>query len=288
MKLLLVRFKRTHEKKASTGINVDIDIRFLFALLSSFIILWVYLLDNIIKLTESAETWHQVIPLSFFHYTVFVFLLLSIALLFYQGLTYLPIEKLNRVLSDEKERTQKAINFCKNVMLRWWLIFFIGGFLASVFSFFFRHVPFSFIILGAYLLAFLMHVLVIGNYKHLSVLCKKNNLIHLVLFFLGAFVYIPVMIILFADISVRTDKEFYAINDVVRVEIKTKGYVCSPKVKEISFNNDRKLPEERESFSFRIEKKDYLLNSKNYIKINFHSLGCFSKEKYYPIRITEE
>ena len=259
---------------------VNIDIRFLFVLLTTYIAIWIFLYDYIVVQTTNLETYYMIL-IGLLHYTIFVFIVPTVVLLFYKGLSYTDI---NDELIHEQKIT-KIINNCKNFVMKWWLFIFLNVLLLTVFNV-------IFLSLNVWLVIFVLIVSIV-LYMPIrginSPLKKLNiNILWTSITFVGFIIYVFFLSLFASDVIITTDKDFYKVDDIVRIEVKRKGYFLLPEIKSITLNGGYEKDKKHETFSFRIYENEYNDGYFNFIEVKYKPQLFFQKNKIQPIRITKE
>ena len=262
---------------------VDIDIRFLFALFTSFIGMWIYLFNYIINLGTEDPSNLLLISYAILHYTIFLFLGSVIILVFYKGLSY--TDSADDFLQDSK--IMDIINNNKSFVLKWWPFFFFSALLTIIFTLLLSTIP-VWVVLLSYIIAFLLYIPIIGSNRLLKKQTFKVNFKFLFCAFFLFFIYVPFMSIISSDVKITTEKEFYKTDDVLRLEVKRKGYMFLPEIDTILLNRCPLSENTKETLSFQMSEKCYHNNFSNYIIVKYSPQFFFKKEKYQTIKITKE
>ncbi|PIN87223.1 hypothetical protein COV19_00800 [Candidatus Woesearchaeota archaeon CG10_big_fil_rev_8_21_14_0_10_44_13] len=130
-------------------------------------------------------------------------------------------------------------------------------------------------------------------YEHLNELILRKGVFSGILLWIVVitFVYIMVMSVIFSDVKVVLDKEFYTTQDFAQVSIKSEGYILNPAINSISYEGRMIQNKSDNNINLKINLSYYFrddLDSMNYLSIKFEpQIFPLIKEKIIYLKIVE-
>lgn len=257
-----------------------IDLGILLTIATTSTGLWIYLLQYIITLSEKSPTNYQLLPLGYAHGTLFLLSLLSIVSVYLSGLAE------GNISSGFRLRVQALNAKLVDTMLQLWFPMLFLSILIVMGSYLISDVnkstlPFYIVFISG--LIALVFFLIRLSRKHGS----DGKMIFLTrkLFIPFGFVlpYVLFMSLLFSDVTIKTDKEFYLASDTVRCSVTRSGYIFLPSVQYSLFQfYDTVATWDYEEISIPLDSNV----SQPYISVVFRSqLFSFPREKVHRLHI---
>jgi len=271
-------------------------INFILSLMIFLVGLWFYLLFYIKTTTYENPSSKLLLFFGIFHYFIFILLAISIYLIFVYGL-YLT-EK--RILFLEK--IKQSSNYMSNFLFNWWLHILLFILLFSLLI----------DISATYKLPLLVHIILsivfysifVGSYFYFKKMITGESIGSqlkeypygtILLLVFGSVIYIPIMSILFSDINVSYDKEFYSSNEELKYSIRVSGYIFNPVIIQITYNGRNIYGNsENETMTgyingnINLSKYYQTYEYSNSLTIRFKpQLNPFVREKTVYIKVTE-
>lgn len=260
--------------------NKKRDIPLIFGMLTTLIVVWIYILNLIVGLGTLDPIHILLIPLSVLHYAIFILVLNSILLLYIYGVEEVAKEFQNVKIIRYRTGAERLLYTLWAPILIWTSFGIIIA-LASdpdTNEGVQIYVP---LIIGLVLVALISFIL----FGKAILIFLKGITWRL---FLNLFGYFPFLIILAfatADIGVVTDKTLYLKSDTALVALETKGYIFLPSIKSTTFNIDT-LTKDNSIRTFRLglNRPNSSYNFFNpYIEVSFEDqiLGIKRKSYHY-------
>lgn len=264
-----------------------IDITFVLGVFTSAVVVWIYLYDTIVDLTTADPAAISLLYLGMSHYFSFLSVLFSFILLVRHCLEIsLEPYEIKRL-----RRFDKVADFSQKTLFSVWAPMFVFCVTALLTQNIFSGSRFDFLqehgglILGAILcILFFLLILRINIFIFLIKAGWKSIGFSFILFF----AYITLLSLFSADVVYKVEKDFYHKTEIARFEVKRKGYILLPSVKNVLYNFHDTLKENSSDVYFADLSKDSI-TMMSLVEVTFlPQVFDLPMKKYLHINKTEK
>ncbi|TAK63896.1 MAG: hypothetical protein EPO24_03710 [Bacteroidetes bacterium] len=276
--------KINNDNPESSGIAKTLPgIELLFGILTSVIALWYVILIRIFDVSLENPASYSLMALGIAHYLVFIIISISSLILWIKTISFVSTRNIN----------QSVQNFAfeaSSFVLRWWLPIALIAITTLAISFILEYSENPSIILYIsvfFILSILLGAAYIihGSLREFS--DQEHTGVFFVLFIL-CMPYITGMSIIFSDVNIFTDKQFYDFEDTIKISVKPNGYIFNPSIRNVYFNfdNSRPLYHNQTEISFSLMEYHSGNSYSNYLSVEFEpQIFDYLKRKDFSIRI---
>lgn len=210
-----------------------LDLGLLLGLFSTSAALWYYLYQTIVERTTAKPAEITLIPMAIAHYLSFIFLVLAFILLMDQGLALVP---------DRQSVTRIKINEAlRRALLNWWAPLFVFAFTSLFLTRLLGEVDKHGWTLAGVYVSLTVAIIVICQWMLGIILIPKaswhRTMLWASILVIAGFIHVMVTSFMAADIQFTSDKNFYLHKDVVRFELRPKGYFFLPTIEQVDYSD---------------------------------------------------
>jgi hypothetical protein len=245
-----------------------LELGFAFSLMVTIGGLWIYLLSSIIKITTENQSFPFLIISCIIHYIVFVYFILSIYIFYTSGL--FSLNKLRKIDRKFSRIESKLFDLTFNTW-PYALILSLTLFIYSKLN-----IKMSFSLLSAF---YLLSIIALTSLYALDIFKNKIDIseiiknqlksLNVIWLFLGFFIYMFLMIIIFSTVKIDTEKEIYDFNDTMTYSLTCSGYFINPEIISIQHSSNREIPIESHTVLTLQYQCNKLISGMKFIKVNF-------------------
>lgn len=257
------------------------DISLLLVVFTTTIAIWLYLFETIVTLTTNQPTNNFLFTLNLFHFLSFLCITFSFVILVTKCLNAIEVSKKQTIrLNQIAEKCQKYLFSLWGILLLFSIISFLSTnfFLKVSFNYQFTLITFTSLILTFIILSsFGIKIKIIAN--ELSKIHLKYYITIITIYIL----YFPVAVLLSSGINFKSEKEFYTQNEIIRMEIKPRGYIFLPRIEKVNYGFRFKDAKHGSRNCYYVNLKEYDGNEEAVIEVTYklQILGIQKKDYFY-------
>ncbi|UTN05156.1 hypothetical protein L0669_04435 [Flavobacterium bizetiae] len=247
-----------------------IDISMQFVIFTTTIAIWIYLYDKIVELTTNQPTNDSLLILSVCHYLSFICIFLSFIILTNKTFN---LKKSNYF--DHTKFNDFSI-LSHKILFSLWAPMFVFSLISILSVNFSGNIIFKYqsplVLLFSLIITGLFFKIILGI-QYIKIIQNINIkslwiFLSLVSFY---FLYVSTLVLHSSSIDFKTDKEFYQDNDIVKLQIKPRGYIFLPRIEKVAYNINYENFKKDSDHTYSLNLKKHPNNGWSIIEIVYES-----------------
>ena len=263
----------------------NFDISLLLVVFTTTIAIWLYLFETIVTLTTNQPTNDLLFTLNSFHFLSFLCIFFSFIILVAKCLNAIKVSKRQTI------RLNQIAEKCQKYLFSLWGILLLFSIISLLVTNFFLKVNFKYqftlIAITSIILTFIILSLFGIKIKIIANELQKIHCKYYITIIIMYLLYFPIIVLLSSGVSFKTEKEFYTENDIIRMEVKPRGYIFLPRIEKVNYGFQIKDAKHGSKNCYYVNLKEYNDNIEAIIEVTYElQILRIQKKDYYFLNVS--